>query len=886
MNVICKYTLNHIKNNKKSTISIIISITIAAILISSVCIYLTQITIVNRESYLKLYGNWHSSFYKPISGDKLKYITANPDVNVALIQSSPRNEKLSISSKQNIPYIRIRKCNKEYFDYLSMTEINKISEGRLPEKSGELAISERLINHNPNIYKIGDTITLKTGERKLNDKILDSTDNYVDGETFSVIGENTYTIVGFLDTSYKGSYVSAGYLAVEFMGEKEIVQEDNYTIKLNMKNPHKVYTQTPKIAQNLGLEKDSLGNYPISYNVNFLNWQWIIAPSEIFSFETIVKYITYAFMVLVVMVTFIFIIYNSFSLSINVRIHQLGMFKSIGATPKQIRNSVIYEGILLSIIPIIIGTLLGQLFCLFIVKLSNITMAKIGSTEIVKLYFSIVPIIISIMGTFIVAIISSYMPAKKVARLLPIDATRNNNLNMKLRKQKNHRFIKKLFGFEGELAMNTLEANKRSFRTAVISLGLCFSLMAIFFISTSFSNSYNVIKHEKPYHNIHLSLSFIDELNKEIISGIGEIKDVKEIVTSSKTRGSTVINTSQLSDEIKSMGFGYIERLKSNGRVSEEGNNISITSYLQGMDNVSFDNYCKKIGADPEIFYDTKNPKAIFLNKTVYGKNKYDNKAIEVPFLDSKQNKLTLTETYDLKSNVYDIEIGYSTTIEAPFYNGLPFTAELIVPMTVYEAIVSKFSISDNVYTYEKTNYILTDESKSEQVENEIKQICSDYINLDNFNLWSNRLANIKEYEQNKLLMIEVSCIGFMFAFIGISNIFFTISGNLQLRKRDFAILRSVGLNSMGINKMLQLESIFLALKPIIIAIPIIIIFTILLAYGAFKFTLKETIIAFPFFQIIMCVIIMVISIFVSSWVSARHIKNENIIDSIKDETI
>ncbi|WP_242874915.1 MULTISPECIES: FtsX-like permease family protein [Clostridium] len=57
--------------------------------------------------------------------------------------------------------------------------------------------------------------------------------------------------------------------------------------------------------------------------------------------------------------TFILIIYNAFLLSANIRIKELSILKSLGATPKQIKYSVIYKGFLLWIIQLPIGLIVG-----------------------------------------------------------------------------------------------------------------------------------------------------------------------------------------------------------------------------------------------------------------------------------------------------------------------------------------------------------------------------------------------------------------------------------------------------------------------------------------------------------------------------------------------
>ena len=64
-------------------------------------------------------------------------------------------------------------------------------------------------------------------------------------------------------------------------------------------------------------------------------------------------------LVALIMIGSVFLIYNSFNISLNERIQQFGILSSVGATAKQLRNSVLFEGVCIGAVGIPIGVLVG-----------------------------------------------------------------------------------------------------------------------------------------------------------------------------------------------------------------------------------------------------------------------------------------------------------------------------------------------------------------------------------------------------------------------------------------------------------------------------------------------------------------------------------------------
>ena len=136
----------------------------------------------------------------------------------------------------------------------------------------------------------------------------------------------------------------------------------------------------------------------------------------------------------------------------------------------------------------------------------------------------------------------------------------------------------------------------------------------------------------------------------------------------------------------------------------------------------------------------------------------------------------------------------------------------------------------------------------------------------------------------NLILIIKVFAYGFitLMALITTANVFNTITTNINLRRREFAMLKSVGMTSLGFKKMLNYECIFYGLKALLYGIPSSIFVTYLI-YLTFKHGV-ETSFYLPVNNILISILTVFFIVFISMMYSMRKVKNENILDALKKE--
>jgi len=399
---------------------------------STYSIWDTQVTSTTEKT-----GYWQGELWDSISGDKLKYITENPSVETMMIKGDWVTAELSNSKRS---YLLMRDADKNFWSDMNLK--NTLIEGRLPRKSGEIIVSKLFFTDNP-AYKIGDKLTLPIGNRMLDNKII-LTQNYKhSGETFKMAGTKTYTIVGKLD--FFGISAYPEYIAMEYLNVADIQPNDELTVYMRFKNPRKIYETLPDIAESVGLTKDEYGQYGVMYNTQLLNLYGISDKSTT-STQFIIILAIVMILFLLIMGAFVLIIYNAFSLSANSRIKELSILKSLGATPEQIKYSVLYEGFLLWLIQLPIGLIIGYIFSYIVFSKVNGILSITEDYKNINVSFSWVVIAFSVIISLITVLVSAYIPARKVAKVPAISGIRQNSQMIKIKKTRHHSIINRIFG--------------------------------------------------------------------------------------------------------------------------------------------------------------------------------------------------------------------------------------------------------------------------------------------------------------------------------------------------------------------------------------------------------------------------------------------------------
>jgi len=881
MNILTEYTLNYVKRNKKNTISILVAITVGTILLSTVVLMSYMLWDYELEKIILRNGNYHGYFNAYINKSQIPYLRENQKVDQLYLMTEFISGKINLER----PYVSISYMDKNYLD--NMPTKNTLMEGRLPEKADEIVVMGNFIKENPE-YKIGDKVKIELGYRHNNGVQLGPFDLLQEGESFTKEKEKEYTIVGTISgkiRSYEPSYTFFGFLDVD------LIEDDiRLTPFLRMKNPRTIYKDLPEIGKALGFdcgeEVHSEYLYKAVYNTSYLKLQGILPPSaelnEIISMD-IVAFIIF---VLFAMLLFVIIVYNVFTVWSNNRLKQLGILKSVGATPKQIRKTVRLEAIFLSIVPIVSGIIIGHLFCYFltdkitsVVKNSNVDI----DGNIYKMVFKTSPVIIGliIVLAFITILLSVSSPARRLSKIVPIEAIKQSGLDYKHFKRKKESYSSR--NIVSTLARDSLNGNRKGFRTTIISISTSFIIMAIFLTAVSINRANRALNTIENYYTMNVTLYTAELANENMIKEIISIPKIKESIVYKSTYIYSKIKPEYASDEFDNIG-GFNDNANDYYKKLDDGYELNVV--LMGLDSNSFDNFVKSQGGNPSDYYDENNPKAVLLNLVKEDINQPLARANFIPFLDDGVDSLSLNELANGEGYSFNIDIGMKTS-KKPIKDLylMNYNIYLFVPKEILNSLMEDFDLPGD-YAHSERIRLLVDEEDIEEVKKKINEINKYYLPEEDYYIWDILDDIAQEEIQNRTMYLITFSIVFFLGIIGVSNAYSSINNNLRNRRREFAMLKSIGISKSALKKMLNLEGIYYCTYPFIFSIPLSLIVIVIFAKLGTVFSTKDILLFLDFRVIAIYTAVIIISIYLAYYFGIKKVDKDEIANVLKDEGI
>ena len=862
MNLLKKLTIKNLKLNKKRTIVTIIGIMLSVALITAVAtMYASGLkSLIVYEKYVK--GDFHVEFMD-VPSDDVKTIKNNNGVENVYLTQEIGYAPLKDSKNSGKPYAYVMGFDKGALENLSIRLIS----GRLPQNEDEIIIPTHLKTNGRMDIENNKEITLEVGERvsgtyKLNQYVGYDSDN----EKIINTKQKTYKIVGVYERSATNiePYIAPGYTFISYIDDTNFTGNVNVYAKYNKvgsKNHIKVTADIIGVNAEF-LDKFYYGSYDneeelinireeldkARYEID-INGYLIALETDPISNSGIGN-LGYVVIVVCIIIVFtsVFCIKNSFDISITEKIKQYGMLRSIGATKKQIKNNVFYEATILGLIGIPLGLLLGFIASYILIIVCNILL-KDSLTDGLNmvLSYSVISYIVAILLGIITIYLSALKSARKASKISPIDSIRNSaNIKLNSKKLKVPKLINKIFGVGGEISYKNIKRNKKSYRTTIVSL----TISVLVFISlTYFMNTFmNEIKKEVSASEYNINYNITSKEDKNIINKINQTVKLDNI------KNYSIIRTTN----------GTFN----NPKYNIEHENINDNIYIVSIGEEAYKKYLKSLNLN----YDDVKDKGILVDEIKYSVNKGDK-------IVNKQDRLYKYNKGDIVSmNLYiepnetniNLSVGAISDVR-PF--GLQKNTE-----EVY------FVVSDEYY--DKINggiqyyNVYFDSTNASKLQDDIDKILQDeryYID--------NKEENVR-IMRNLILLIGIFLYGFItvITLISVTNIFNTITTSMELRKPEFAMLKSVGMTSKEFNRMIRLESIFVCIKSLIFGIPIglaisYVIYLLLSQNEDLKFEI-------PFNGIIISSIFVLLLISILMKYSISKINKQNTIETIRNENI
>ena len=568
-----------------------------------------------------------------------------------------------------------------------------------------------------------------------------------------------------------------------------------------------VLGDTMQIAGVLGVSSEK-----VIYNHELLAMYMIRDPQD-----TAPRLLFPLFILIVGMASFslIIVIHNSFAVSMNARIHQFGIFSSIGATPKQIRSCLLQEAAALCILPILIGNLLGILISMGIIHMANGLLGSdvAGRHEAVFGYHPLV-LVAALLLTVATIWISAWMPARKLSRLTPLEAIKNTG-ELQLKRKKKSPLLTCLFGLEGELAGGALKAQKRALRTASLSLifsFLAFTIMQSFFALSGISTRETYFERYQGVWDIMVTVKDTDVDSFSETQKLQAISGIRSAIVYQKAMAKRIIAEDEISEDMKSFG-GFTVAGDKYVRKTDGGWLVNVPIVI--LDDASFLAYCEQIGIAPQLngaviwnqIRDVTNPDFRHPRYMPYVKGE---NAVSILRQSGKEEMTAEVPVLSYTEKVPVLREEYATL---DYYELVHF-----IPVSLWKEIKGQIGGSEeDAYICMLCRDNVTS-GELDALQGQVDSLIAGNYKTESENRIQEAETNDKQI-QGMMTIFGGFCV--LLAVIGIGNVFSNTLGFVRQRKREFVRYMSVGMTQGEIKKMFCVEALTIAGRPILITLPL-----------------------------------------------------------------
>lgn len=934
MNLMKTLTLKNLKLNRKRTIVTIVGIILATALLSAL------VTLVSSFQYSMIKyqkqkdGDFHVKFSN-VKMSELSEFKNNRNIESTFETMGMGFAKLDGCKNEDKPYAYVMATDEAGFERGCF----KLIEGRMAKNEDEIVIPRHLKTNGRIDIKVGDEITLDVGKRydSNTEGVISENCAYEhEAETLTDTVTKHYKVVGIMERPGYGmeDYSAAGYTFVTYSdelaaidnGTKSEASEADTTLTVYSRYTQKALRNKDAVtadiigvdeklfekANNSSVEMSSEesdrflkemenAKYDIYMNGYLINYECVFPIDG--SFKAL--FTVAAVVALIIILTSVYCIKNSFNISITEKIRQYGMLASVGATRRQIKSSVKTEAAMLGVIGIPVGTMSGILASLILVNVVNALSA--GWLNVALSFHTSLPaLILAVILSIATIYFSATGSARRAAKVTPLEAIRNTKeIKIKSAKLKTPAIIGRIWGIGGVISYKNIKRNNKKYRTTVTSIVICSVTFIVisYFMSVAFSMV--GMSYASTDYNIGINMSCkkdidIEKLTK-LVSGIEGVDDYlvgagydfdvsKPKYT--KEYGEYCRQLYADSEDVSQMFLITVLDDKSYDKYASDAGIKNAAAGAILVNKCTFDVYnenSSKYAKKEMELYKYKAGDTIECGYNVYDDASSDDNAVEGGTESSTEDNSGYVDEETINNGVrktVDVTIAGVTDKVPIGYKGYSNTL-LFMNQKGFESLwgdgkngneikpgyasYSAYVVAENADEYQDTFEKETEENP------EYSQISFYVSNLD------------KEMRDEKSLFTLLGVFAYglivVIALIGITNIINTLSTGMELRSREFATLRSIGMTDKQFVGMVRLESVFISVKALAIGVPLGILISYLLCVMMNR--MDDAIIYEPPYKaIILCILVVIMLIYAIMKLSMTKLRHNNIIETIKNENL
>lgn len=934
MNLMKTLTLKNLKLNRKRTIVTIVGIILATALLSALVTLVSSFQYSMIEYQKQKDGDFHVKF-SGVKMSELSEFKNNRNIESTFETMGMGFAKLDGCKNEDKPYAYVMATDEAGFEKGCFNLI----EGRMAKNEDEIVIPRHLRTNGRIDIKVGDEITLDIGKRYDSNTegiIWENSAYENEAETLTDTVTKHYKVVGIMERPGYGmeDYSAAGYTFVTYSdelaaidnGTKSEASEADTTLTVYSRYTQKALRNKDAVtADIIGVdeklfEKSNNSSVEMSaeesdrllkemenakYDI-YIN-RFLISYECVFPIDGTFKalFTVAAVVALIIILTSVYCIKNSFNISITEKIRQYGMLASVGATRRQIKSSVKTEAAMLGVVGIPVGTMSGILASFILVKVVNALSAGWLNFAL-SFHTSLPALILAVILSIATIYFSATGSARRAAKVTPLEAIRNTKeIKIKSAKLKTPAIIGRIWGIGGVISYKNIKRNKKKYRTTVTSIVICSVTFIVISYFMSMAFSMVGMSYASTDYNIGINMSCKKNLDieklSELLSGIEGAKDYL-------------------------VGAGYYfdvdkpeytkEYGEYCGQLYDDSEDVSQEFFITVLNDKSYDKYASDAGIK------NADTGAILVNKCTF--DVYNEKSSKYVKKEMELYKYKAGDTIRCGYNVYDDASSDDNTAEGDTESSTEDNSGYVDEETINNGVrktldVTIAGVTDKVpigyKSYSYATLLFMNQKGFESLwadgkSNELKQryvSYSAYVVAENADEYQDTFeketegnpeySQISFYvsnmdkqmrdEKSLFTLLGVFAYGLIvvIALIGITNIINTLSTGMELRSREFATLRSIGMTDKQFAGMVRLESVFISVKALVIGVPLGILISYLLCVIMNRMD-GAIIYEPPYKAIILCIVVVIMLIYAIMKLSMTKLRHNNIIETIKNENL
>lgn len=576
------------------------------------------------------------------------------------------------------------------------------------------------------------------------------------------------------------------------------------------------------------------------------------------------------------------VISNIFEASANKRNSEFGILKCVGGTEKQIRETVIYEGLWLSLIGIPLGLLIGTgigfiavtVIGHYISQINDFSKSIIMRPMNLHLSFSLSvwTYVIALMISYLMVLVSSGKPAKKVSQYTALNFVRGIETTVALREVKGlDKLCSVIGGTEGEIAIININRNKSGFKAMIKALAMGMSLLIL---TAGLMMQANDFKIWMTPDSDEMMVDYTSICDYLVDDGTGK---EEELIRVPITSGVYNEITQRLSDygDLKVYGIGS-DACTFDAVINEE----YLTSQMQnasGIYNEFGEMETSLLAVDEKLYKELcDRAKAPYGSNLIINTFKYNSNGEMLTLTPFSKNltKVSLVNAHD-EELVLDIGgfLYEDDLIESGFEEPFPNPVRIVVPNIGVRYFDWYCKVDDETKYAEYARNILNDYYPLLTEDSYVDQ---------GYTVRISRMDSMVKVLNIAIVIVEFIMYGFvlLLSLMGITAVISTIATNIRVRTREFAVFKSIGMTNKSVRKMIYIESIICMVKAFVpgIVIGIAIPFCInIFIREVFPVTYH-----IPWVVVIVGLLLIAMSVMVITCIEIYKMKNKSIIEEIR----